>query len=342
MMRSIMPTATEIAAARRRLHRKAVSIVGLLAAGYALLVFADVALWLRAVAAVAVVHACIAAATGIMHDANHAAFAASARWNRALSYVADLLGASSALWKRQHNDLHHRHTNVMGHDTDIEQSPIARLAPEQPWHPWHRAQHVYMWPLYGFLTVQWLLVSDFLTMRTHRIGSQPIPPLTRSASIKLVVGKLVHVGWAVALPMQFHAWWTVLLVYLACSWAVGFALSIIFQLAHCVDVADFVPDEGRTFRGDDNVRHQLATTVDIGARTRLGRSYMAWLMGGLDHQVEHHLAPRLPHTIYASLAERVDEMCAANGLHRRRHASLGAALASHTRWLRQMGRSPRA
>jgi hypothetical protein len=43
---------------------------------------------------------------------------------------------------------------------------------------------------------------------------------------------------------------------------------VIFQLAHCVDTAQFArPDEPR--RGDDFELHQLRTTVDLDCRVPL-------------------------------------------------------------------------
>jgi linoleoyl-CoA desaturase len=63
-------------------------------------------------------------------------------------------------------------------------------------------------------------------------------------------------------------------------------------------------------------------------------------MGGLDFQIEHHLAPRLPHTTYALIAPRLEAACAERGIDYRVHASLTEAIRSHARWLREMGRPP--
>ena len=109
-----------------------------------------------------------------MHDANHDSFSNHRRLNRLLAYTSDALGASSLLWRFQHNTLHHGNPNVVGFDADIALSPFARLAPSQPWHRWYRAQHVYIWPLYGFLALKNLLVSDLLALITGRLDEQPI------------------------------------------------------------------------------------------------------------------------------------------------------------------------
>ena len=336
----VLPDAAELAAARRRLHAKALVIVAADIVGYTGLVLVSVPLAVRVLCAVLLVHALLATATGIMHDANHGAFARRRRVNQALAYTADALGASSWLWRFQHNDLHHRHTNVEGVDTDIDQAPFARLAPSQVWKPWHRFQHVYMWPLYGFLTLQWFVASDVRAVVAGGMGAQRFRTRPRRADlVRLAAGKAVHITWALAIPMLSHPWWAVLAWYVACSWLVGFGLAVVFQVAHCVDNADFETDNVRR-RGDDVVRHQLRTTVDV----RLGRgpvaAYLGFFSGGLAYQVEHHLAPKIPHTHYPAMAAKVRAMCAANGLDHRAHPSARAAIASHQRWLRCMGTRP--
>jgi linoleoyl-CoA desaturase len=65
-----------------------------------------------------------------------------------------------------------------------------------------------------------------------------------------------------------------------------------------------------------------------------------WIMGGLDHQIEHHLAPRLPHTIYPLIAGRLQELCTKRGISYRLHPNLRAALRAHGRWLKLMGQPP--
>ena len=88
-----------------------------------------------------------------MHDANHGSFSRH-RWiNQALAYTSDALGASSWLWRIQHNVLHHGNTNVVGFDADLELAPW-RGSRLQRWHRRFRWQHVYIWPLYGFLADQ--------------------------------------------------------------------------------------------------------------------------------------------------------------------------------------------
>jgi linoleoyl-CoA desaturase len=338
LWRSVLPSAREVAQARRRLHVKAVVITVLLAASYWALVLSHIPLHYRIVGALGLAVSLIAVGTGIMHDANHGAFSRRRWLNRVLACTSDALGASSWLWRIQHNTLHHGNTNVVGSDADIALAPFARLAPTQRWRPWYRVQHVYIWPLYGFLALKNLLVGDVIALTTRRIDRQPLRrPVTSGVVARIATGKLAHLAWAVAVPLAFNPWWAVLAFYLSCSWVVGFVLAVTFQLAHCVDRAEF-PDPDNPRRGDDFATHQLRTSCDVASPMPVFGPFFRWIVGGLDTQIEHHLAPRLPHPVYPALARRFRAQCQVHGIAYRLHPGIWPAIRAHGRWLREMGR----
>jgi linoleoyl-CoA desaturase len=340
LAQSMMPSAEEIRSGRRSLHRNSVFIAALTLGSYLALVFAPVNVWLHVLFAAVLAVACVSIATNVMHDGNHGAYSVNHRRSRLAGWSSDLLGASSFLWRFKHNRLHHGNTNVTGFDADIDQMPFARLAPQQPWKPWYRFQHLYMWPLYGFLTLQWFVASDYQTLMSKRVGPHALPTAPRRRDVALIVfGKVLHASWALVLPMFFHPWWQVLVFYLAISWVVGFLLANIFQLAHCVDQAEFfTPDADR--RGSAFELHQLRTTVDIRCKVRVMRPFVRWLMGGLDYQIEHHLAPKLPSNTLHLAAPRLEAACLEQGVEYHVHTSISSAIRSHGRWLREMGRRP--
>jgi linoleoyl-CoA desaturase len=111
------------------------------------------------------------------------------------------------------------------------------------------------------------------------------------------------------------------------------------QLAHCVDRAEFFTSDAPR-RGPDFELHQLRTTVDIRCRVPIVRRFVRWLMGGLDCQIEHHLAPKLPHTTYPLIAPPSGSGMRRTGGGVPRAPSLTAAIRSHARWLRRMGQRP--
>ena len=80
--------------------------------------------------------------------------------------------------------------------------------------------------------------------------------------------------------------------------------------------------------------HQVRTTVDFARGSRL----LTWYLGGLNHQIEHHLFPRVCHVHYPALSPIVERACLDFGLPYSVHETLSGAISSHFRWLRRMGR----
>src|SRR5690625_6851439 len=64
-------------------------------------------------------------------------------------------------WQVQHNVLHHTYTNVHGLDDDIDAGLIIRFNKHADWRWFHKYQHLYFVILYGLMTFNWALVSDY-------------------------------------------------------------------------------------------------------------------------------------------------------------------------------------
>ena len=188
---------------------------------------------------------------------------------------------------------------------------------------------------------KWHFVDDFKNLARARIAGHAFPRPRGLALVELIAGKVVFFGWAFVVPLLFHPWWVVLLFYATTSLVLGVILAVVFQLAHCVEEADFptLPPETERLPSAWAV-HQVQTTVDFARGNRL----LTWYVGGLNFQIEHHLFPQhLPRPLPAHRADR-EATCAEFGVRYTAHASFVGALASHWRWLRRMGRgdtSPR-
>jgi linoleoyl-CoA desaturase len=302
----------------------------------ALLVWAD-RVWEVVPLAVSLGLALAGVAFSIGHDANHGAYPGGRRAGRILGVSLDLMGASSYVWRAKHNHAHHSFTNVVGADTDIDQLPLARFAPDQSRRGFHRFQHVYMWLLYGLYALKHHLVGDIQEVVTGSLGPTR---MARPRGLDLAVycgGKVAFWGWALAVPLLLHPWWAVLAVFLMSSWVLGFTLAVTFQLAHCVEEADFASVEGlRAEPRREWAVHQVESTVDFATANPL----LGWYLGGLNFQIEHHLLPRVCHVHYRRLAPVVQAVCAEHGVRHTAQPTLLGALGSHGRWLRRMGRVP--
>jgi linoleoyl-CoA desaturase len=315
---------------------KTVTILLWLVSSYLLLVFAAHTWWQGALLSLSLAFAVAGTGFAIQHDANHGAYS-HRRWvNRLMGFSLDLLGASSYLWHWKHNILHHTYTNIEGADHDLDAKPFGRLAPEQTRRLPHRFQHIYMWALYGFMLPKWQLVDDFQNALEGRLENNRIPRPRGWALAQLLFGKIAFFAWALAIPMAFHRWWVVLLFYGGTSFSVGVILAVVFQLAHCIEEAEFPHVSAESSRIPvDWARHQLKTTVDFAR----GNRAITWYLGGLNYQIEHHLFPRICHIHYPAIAGVVEETCAEFGVPYLAHEGVLGALSSHWRWLRRMGQS---
>lgn len=267
------------------------------------------------------------------HDAIHGSLSKHKRVNALFSWTFDCLGASSATWRIAHNLVHHTYTNVPGVDTDVEPGPLLRFHTEAKRYPWHRAQAVYAWALYCLVSVLWVYQRDFaLILQRHpRTGRRH--PL--SAWVALFVGKAMHIGIFLVVPLLFSAQstTTTLLGYLGFHVAAGLTLSVVFQLAHVVEGVRSIRPVDDAHLPYGFMAHELMTTANFGTSPVL-----TFFTGGLDHQVEHHLFPSICHTHYAALSPIVAACAREHGLPYLHSGSFVAACVSHTRMLHRLGR----
>jgi linoleoyl-CoA desaturase len=309
------------------MYAKTAVIFFWLVTSYSLLVFWPHTAWQVAALSVSLGLAVAGIGFNVQHDGSHGSYSNNRRVNRLMALTLDLLGGSSYVWKRKHNVLHHTWPNVTGVDDDIDVGPLGRLSPHQPRLAIHRLQHLYLWPLYGFLAIKWQLFDDFRALATGCLGSQPLPRPGGKELVTLVGGKLLFAGWAFGLPLLLHPAGTVLAVYVACAAVAGLTLSVVFQLAHCVsEAAASTGEEPWAVR-------QAQASVDFAQHSRI----LGWYLGGLNFQIEHHLFPKVCHLHYGRLAPVVAATCREYGVSYHSHPTLGAALLAHFRHLRDLG-----
>lgn len=315
------------------MYVKTTVILAVFFASYVALVFFAANWWHAIIAALLLGGAAGLIGFNIQHDGSHLAYSDRPWMNKLTAMSMDLIGASSYLWHWKHVASHHIYVNITDHDADVDLGAFARVTPHQPHYFFHRVQHFYLWALYGFMTIRWHLYGDFRDLVTREIGGHSFPrPRGKELAI-FIAGKVVFFTLAFVLPLMFHAWWKVLFFYVLVAGIVGVALSIVFQLAHCVEEADFpMPDEATNRMEDNWMIHQIHTTVDFARHSKL----MCWLLGGLNFQVEHHLFPKICHVHYPEISKIVEATCRDFGVRYNEHKTLWAGLVSHYRWLRRM------
>lgn len=317
------------------MYLKTALTIAWFAASYVALVFLADAWWQAVPLAVSLGLSMAAIGFNIQHDGGHQAYSARKSINHLMALSLDMLGGSSYVWAKKHNHVHHSFSNITGHDDDINIGYFGRLSPHQRRFWFHRLQHVYLWALYGFLSIKWQLYDDFRDVALGRVGAhRMVRPKGWDLAIFLG-GKAIFLTLAFAIPLSLHSFEAVAALYLLTSLAQGVVLSVVFQLAHCVEEADFpLPCQQSGRIGNSWAVHQIETTVDFAQHNRL----LSWLIGGLNFQIEHHLFPRICHLHYPAISQVVKQTCADYGVRYAAHETLRGGVASHFRWLRRMGR----
>ena len=183
--------------------------------------------------------------------------------------------------------------------------------------------------------VRWPM-TDVMEVAKGKIVNHRIPRPKGLDMAIFVGGKLAFFTLALAIPMLAgHPWWVALPVFVGVTLLPSLIMSVVFQLAHCVEEADFpLPKDGTEHMANCWAAHQVETTVDFARKSRIA----CWYLGGLNFQTVHHLFPRICHVHYPAVATIVEDTSREFGVRYSAHASFAAGMASHVRWLKKMGR----
>ena len=315
------------------MYVKSAFILAWFAASYLLLMFVAATWWQAVPLALSLGFAAAAIGMNVQHDANHGGYSRHRAVNRFFGFTLDMLGASSYVWSFKHNVFHHTYTNIQGADSDINAQPFSRFAPEQKRRLLHRFQPLYVWLLYGVLPTVWQFFDDFRMVAIGKVDQQEFPRPKGWQMTAFVLFKLQFYAWVVVIPVLVHPAGSALALYAIASGTLGITLSITFQLAHCLEEAEFPkqPADGRM--ETPWAQHEIETTVDFAQ----GNRFLTWYLGGLNYQIEHHLFPKICHLHYPAIAPIVEATCKEFGLRYRSHRTMRGALASHIRWMGKMG-----
>ncbi len=268
----------------------------------------------------------------IAHDSNHNAISSRPFVNKTLNYVFDVCGISSYMWRILHHRGHHSCVNLHGEDDALSGRGIFRFTPHEPRAPQHRFQHVYALAVYALFSLDYVFFRDFqcFFFPTHDYLKRAKHPLREY--IVLFAGKALYLTYMLVLPVLVLKRSPLLVAgaFLLVHVIVGLSVTLVFQTTHTIDSTYFpaVRDEF-----DDSVYHIFATTADYATESPL----VAWLAGGLNHHVVHHLCPFVCHTHYAPLTRIVRETAEEFGVPYREHPTMPRAIWHHLILLKQLG-----
>jgi len=231
------------------------------------------------------------------HDAGHRQIFASRRANDVVGYVhGALVGMSYGSWVGQHNE-HHAHPNHADVDPDID-IPVLAFSVEQAatrrgaarWIVAHQAAMFV--PL--LLLEGWSL--HLTAARAACRGAVRRPGLEITLLAVHVLGYGVAV-FSVLTPLQG-------IVFVLVHQGVwGLLMGLVFAPNH--KGMPIVPAGTEL----DHLHKQVLT-----ARNVRGGRLTDWVFGGLNHQIEHHLFPRMPRPSLRAARALVAPFCVEHGL----------------------------
>jgi|TARA_R110000737_G_scaffold193532_1_gene214812 linoleoyl-CoA desaturase len=317
---------------------KTIVLLSLYIAPFIVLLTVPVPAWLAFVLVVLSGFGIAGVGMSVMHDACHGAYSKKKWVNDLLSGTNYLLGANSLNWILQHNVLHHTYTNISGMDEDIDEKAIIRLSENSPLKKYHRFQHFYAGFLYGLMTLT-MLIKDFSKLKEYQEKGllEGQNKKMKSEYIKMIIRKALYVGVVIILPILItdYTWYQVLFGFFLSHWVASVILSFIFQLAHLVEGPE--QSEMADVVHNDWYVHQLHTTANFARNNKI----LGWYVGGLNFQVEHHLFPSICHIHYPQIAPIIEATAKEYGIPYHVNRTLGIALVSHLRHLRDLGRNQR-
>jgi linoleoyl-CoA desaturase len=278
-----------------------------------------------------------AAAIGfnLMHDGAHGSFSGKKWINTIAAYSINLLGGDAVLWKNKHNMIHHTYTNIEGYDQDIAQMPVLRLNEKQKKYYLHKYQHIYCFLVYGLSSVLWIFLLDYIKYFSGKVGNIRMSSFTRGDHFIFWMTKIFYLITYLVIPAYCIGWPLTVAGFFIYHFVLGLTLSIVFQLAHVVQITDF-PEPAEDGKMENGwAIHQLQTTANFATSNPL----ITWYTGGLNFQVEHHLFPNVCHTHYPEISKIVKQLCTEMNITYYEFPSFSNALLSHLSYLKETGRN---
>lgn len=323
-----------------KLHIKTIIMFTLFLAPYFLILTLGLPIWANLLLTIVMGVGMAGVGMNVMHDGNHGAYSNNKWVNKIMGGSIYILAGNVYNWQVQHNVLHHTYTNIHEHDEDLEAGRILRFSKHAEWRKHHKFQHFYSVFLYGLLTFNWAITTDFQQMyrymkRNLSYGKKPSKVGNWST---LVITKLLYITIWIVLPLLFAnvAWWQVLIGFFIMHYVAGVILSVVFQLAHVVHDAETpLPDETGTMKNTWAI-HQLFTTVNFGTKNKV----VNWFTGGLNHQVEHHIFPNISHIHYTNISKIVKQTANEFNLPYNEYKTTRKAIISHFKHLKELGKKP--
>ena len=213
-------------------------------------------------------------------------------------------------WKRAHNEVHHRYTNIIGRDNDLGYG-IMRVDEGQEWERRYLVQPV--WNFFTACIFEWGIAMYDLDLGEHLREKRQMSPEKKAegkVTLKKVAKQVVkdYVVWP---ALSGRGWKATLAANATANLTRNVWSHSIIMCGHFpegVSVFELEELDENETRGEWYVRQMLGSANSSGSKA------MHLMSGNLSHQIEHHIFPDLPSNRYGEIAPRVREVFDRYGL----------------------------
>ena len=323
-----------------KLYLKTIVMFSIFLTPYFLILTIEMSQWLQLLLTVVIGIGMAGVGMNVMHDGNHGSFSSKKWVNNLMGSSIYILAGNAFNWKVQHNVLHHTYTNIQGHDEDIDAGRVIRFSKHADWHKMHKYQQYYSVFLYGLLTINWAITTDFKQLYKYlkRGLSYGKAPNAAAQWTILAISKIIYVMVWIVIPILVLnlAWWKIMIGFFVMHYVAGLILSVTFQLAHVMPDTEMpLPDKDGNIKNTWAI-HQLFTTANFAPKNKL----VGWFTGGLNRQIEHHLFSHISHVHYKELAKIVKKTAKEFNLPYNEYKTTRKAIALHFQQLKELGKKP--
>ncbi|MGB7868533.1 MAG: fatty acid desaturase [Mycobacterium sp.] len=209
----------------------------------------------------------------------------------------------SVQWKKSHNFVHHKYTNIVGMDDDVGYG-LLRVTRDQRWDKWNIGNPVYNL-LLGTL-FEWGVALHGVEMSKVRRGEKSKDEVRRDLRvIGKKVGKQVGKDYVVFPALSGRNWKHTLRANVTANLIRNYWSYMVIFCGHFPDGAEkFTPEEYEAETHPEWYLRQM-----LGSANFKAGPLMAFMSGNLCYQIEHHLFPDLPSNRYAEISERITALC---------------------------------
>ncbi len=269
-------------------------------------------------------------AINLGHDALHRKVFKYSLFQFLSEHTFTICGIDIVYWKISHN-IHHANPNTIGVDTDIETRtiPFLKLYRNKLGNYLIRYQHLYFPLLYLFTSLWWFSLKDFSAIIVEIREN-------KSSLFKLsgyLLRKIFHLSIFLFIPAFCGKGIIMsLILFIIIHFVQGFSMALLFQVTHVNNRVAVIAIHNGNKSDFESIEHQLITTSNFNTSLLI-----TYFLGGLNYQIEHHLFPGIPHTLYPEISKKIKHYLIENNLTYIEFNSYIQALKAHYFQLKLIG-----